>query len=185
MKENAWCWKDFLSKEDTKHLINFIEKNYDFSENEKSYKKELKNTNKVKCISWGKLKQNNLIKDIVERFYIINEDVFGYNLNSLKNSQVANFTEYPSTKKGEYKWHIDASPNHLKDIKLTGIINLSDKDYEGGEFQLSVGEIIDLPDFSQGGDMILFKSNTIHRVLPVTKGTRKTLTFFIEGPRFI
>ena len=34
------------------------------------------------------------------------------------------------------------------------------------------------------GNAIMLKSHLNHKVLPVTKGERNTLTFFICGPKF-
>jgi len=34
------------------------------------------------------------------------------------------------------------------------------------------------------GSMIMFRSSTLHRVLPITKGIRESLTLFIQGPKF-
>jgi len=33
--------------------------------------------------------------------------------------------------------------------------------------------------------MLVFKSYLVHRVTPVLKGARKTLTVFLTGPKFI
>ena len=39
--------------------------------------------------------------------------------------------------------------------------------------------------FINPGSAILFKSYLHHKVTPVTKGERKSLTYFMEGPAFI
>jgi len=63
---------------------------------------------------------------------------------------------------------------------------LSEKKYEGGEFQIFESENPEtIFNFSKGGDMLLLKSSILHRVNPVTKGIRKSLTIFLEGPKFI
>jgi len=180
-----WSWKNFISLEDRKIIIDYIENNYDFLENEKTYDNELKKTETAKCIEWNKLQKFDIIKYMVDCMLIINENNFGYNLYSFKYHTLFNLTSYSSNKKDEYKWHTDASSNEIKDIKLTGLVNLSLEKYEGGEFELHTGKELTINEFSEGGDMILFKSNLLHRVKPVTKGVRKTLAFFFEGPRFI
>ena len=41
-----------------------------------------------------------------------------------------------------------------------------------------------IENFKKCGDMILFKSHILHKVLPTKKGIRKTLAIFFEGPNF-
>ena len=80
--------------------------------------------------------------------------------------------------------HHDESRNICSDTKLTVIINLSDKKYEGGQLGLFRNEPILVKELNEPGSVIMFKSPISHRVLPVIKGERKTLVFFMEGPRF-
>ena len=185
MKHNYWFWKNFISLEDRKMIIDYIENNYDFLEDENRYNKQLKKTETVKCIEWNKLQKLDIMKYIVDCMITTNENNFGYSLYPFKYHTGFNLTSYSSDRKEEYKWHTDASTNEIKDIKLTGLLNLSLEKYEGGEFQLHIGEEYTVNEFSEGGDMILIKSNLLHRVKPIIKGMRKTLAFFFEGPRFI
>jgi PKHD-type hydroxylase len=69
--------------------------------------------------------------------------------------------------------------------KLSFVLQLSDPDdYEGGNLQLLNEN--GLPYFAprQRGSMILFDSRTQHRVLKVTKGTRKSIVGWVVGPRW-
>mgnify|MGYP003351822367 FL=1 len=57
--------------------------------------------------------------------------------------------------------------------------------FEGGLFQINKGleskpETIEMIK----GRLLLFPSFIIHRVTPVTKGIRKSLVTWVEGPRF-
>ena len=64
--------------------------------------------------------------------------------------------------------------------KLSMTIQLSDpSEYEGGD--LIVND--KLINFKTPGQAILFRSNLIHEVTPVTKGDRISLSYFIHGPR--
>src|SRR5210317_714077 len=104
---------------------------------------------------------------------IINEKHFGYNIFDMYNTNVLNLTNYSLINESKYDWHIDTSKEILTDIKFTGLINLSTESYEGGEFQLKTSNNNEtVNEFKQGGDVILFKSNILHRVLPITKGIR-------------
>ena len=69
------------------------------------------------------------------------------------------------------------------DIKLTMILNLSEEPYEGGELMLKVNvedELVNL----KSGDVVVFKPWLSHKVTPVTKGERMSLTTWVEGPKF-
>ena len=184
MKFEYWHWKDYLSLEDRKKIIDYIENNFDYIEHENSYNKNLKNTEQVKCIEWQNIQKLDIIKNLIDDMFITNENYFGYDLFPYRNKQSFCYTVYSAANKSEYKWHTDYSKNSMKDIKLTGIINLSTESYEGGEFQINNGEEYTVEKFSKGGDIILFKSHLLHRVLPIIKGTRKVLAFFFEGARF-
>ncbi len=69
--------------------------------------------------------------------------------------------------------------------KLSFVLQLSDPDdYEGGNTQLldEAGNKYFAP--RKRGAIILFDSRTQHRVLKVTKGTRKSLVGWTVGPRW-
>ena len=69
--------------------------------------------------------------------------------------------------------------------KLSFSIQLSaPEEYEGGNFQLldEAGHSYIAP--RQRGCIVLFDSRTQHRVLKVTKGTRKSIVGWVVGPRW-
>lgn len=69
--------------------------------------------------------------------------------------------------------------------KLSFSLQLSDPDdYEGGNVQFmdEAGKSYFAP--RQRGCMVLFDSRTQHRVLKVTKGTRKSIVGWVVGPRW-
>ena len=91
------------------------------------------------------------------------------------------YNVYSGDIKGKYGEHDDRSKSWSHDAKMTFLLNLSEEPYEGGDF------IIDNQTqhfFREPGTAILFKSYLKHEVTPVTKGDRKTLTYFIHGPKF-
>ena len=84
-------------------------------------------------------------------------------------------------------FHIPCSPlmkllhpeKSLYDIKLTCLLNLSEETYEGGEFYtISSNEE---KKFTTGMGLII-NSLIAHKVTPVTKGKRITLTYWAVGP---
>ena len=69
--------------------------------------------------------------------------------------------------------------------KLSFVVQLSDPDdYEGGNVQLldEAGNSYMVP--RKKGCIVLFDSRTQHRVLKVTKGTRKSIVGWTVGPRW-
>jgi len=86
---------------------------------------------------------------------------------------------YSSDIKAHYGAHTDASMSDIFETKMTLLINLSEGDYEGGEFSCNEKEA----DFREPGTVLLFKSHLLHEVKPVTKGTRISLAYFIHGPK--
>ena len=91
--------------------------------------------------------------------------------------QLANYT---SEGEGHYGWHQDFGADTIR--KLSYVLQLSRPDeYEGGELQLQCGSTIEtIP--KERGRITMFPSWVFHRVTPVTKGARQTLTTWLLGP---
>jgi predicted 2-oxoglutarate/Fe(II)-dependent dioxygenase YbiX len=180
-------WNNFLEKEQAIDLNKFIENNFNFYEPKdwgaKTDNGEYKKDSKVKIIKWKKIK--NLLNNLEQQILYANQQNFGYDINFIFEEQNCFFNIYSSENLSNYDWHTDRSSNELTDIKLTMLLNLSTESYEGGEFQLNYsGEVKTIENFKKCGDMILFKSHILHKVLPTKKGIRKTLAIFFEGPNF-
>jgi hypothetical protein len=180
-----WYIKDFFNVQQIRKISKFIESNYDSIEQEKFKARDLKGNIKKNThtlvISWKKIKDK--LEELESNIYEINLRNFGYLLTPFNNQSNAIFNIYNSKNKSEYDWHSDSSQNPLFDCKLTVLVNLSEF-YEGGEFLLNPGSPYIVPEFTQGS-ILIFKSYINHKVNPVTKGVRKTLTLFCNGPRFI
>lgn len=102
------------------------------------------------------------------------------------------YTEYYASENGHYDWHQDIGPGELPSRRKVSItIQLSDSnEYEGGELQLCTGSDGD-GTFSHtrtcergAGVGVLFPSYMMHRVSPVTKGTRKSLVLWVGGAHY-
>ena len=136
-----------------------------------------------------------------------NRENFLYDLRCIDNESM----QYTRYAEGQYyHWHNDSGlASHYKPIsngdrketdkqqqdfmnentelvrKLSFTLQLSDPDdYEGGNVQLldETGKSYIAP--RQRGCIILFDSRTQHRVLKVTKGTRKSIVGWVVGPRW-
>ena len=115
----------------------------------------------------------------------INDSYYNFDLNGYSSLQ---YTTYNETDEGRYDWHMDmimeTRLDHGETRKLSLTLLLND-DFEGGEFQLNRGReehALTLP--AKRGRAFIFPSFMIHRVKPITKGTRKSLVAWCVGPKF-
>lgn len=137
-------------------------------------------------IKWVDSYQSPKVKELLWNYAeIANRNAFGFDISYLRDIQ---YTKYHSSTNDKYDWHVDtfwANPT-MFDRKLSIVIQLSDpSDYEGGDFQFeSQYENPDRVALRQKGTVLVFPSFLMHRVTPVTKGTRKSLVAWIEGPSF-
>jgi PKHD-type hydroxylase len=124
---------------------------------------------------------DNLYKSIADRVARANQ--FGYDFDISGLFGDLQLLEYGEG--GKYDWHMDIGPGHAAHRKLSVIIQLSDPDdYEGGEvvFKASENEHT-LP--RDRGMIAIFPSYVLHKVNPVTKGTRYSLvTWAFSHRRF-
>jgi PKHD-type hydroxylase len=110
----------------------------------------------------------------------INNTFFQFDLHGL--NQGLQFTRY--TAPGQhYDWHVDRS--YLSGTrKLSLSLQLNDpKEYKGGELQLKFGRKDEIVK-RERGMITFFPSYTLHRVKPVTQGTRYSLVAWVSGPPF-
>ena len=108
---------------------------------------------------------------------IINRNTFEYNLYWNFHIEALNYNVYGT--EGEYGWHIDIEREAKFDMKLTCLLNLSEEPYEGGKFyMINQNEEIKF----DSGSGLLFNSLIAHKVTPITKGKRITLTYWATGP---
>ena len=84
----------------------------------------------------------------------------------------------------KYDWHLDRGMSTFAPRKLSLVLQLSDpSEYEGGDLELFTGSN-PIVVTKQRGLVTAFPSFVLHRVTPVTKGTRKTLVAWLTGPKF-
>ena len=100
-------------------------------------------------------------------FYIFHKDGKGDHLSAY---------DYPNN---EFKH------GHVRKLSMTVLLN---DNYEGGEFQFTTYKQeeceIHTPEFNKTGTIIMFPSDVEHRVTPVTKGIRYSLTGWVHGDAF-
>jgi PKHD-type hydroxylase len=132
--------------------------------------------------AWIFERLNFIIDNLNSRFY--NYDLNGYSF--------LQYGEYLGNELGKYDWHMDAyfGPHpegftEPRKLSITVLLNDPDTDYEGGNFEINKGRFTDVDVVPlKKGTLIAFPSYVIHRVAPVTKGIRKSLVIWVQGPKF-
>ena len=114
----------------------------------------------------------------------LNGKYFGLDLWGFGESFQYTTYKYNKKTKQHYDWHMDQGPNDNAPRKLSLVLQLSDPtEYEGGDLQLMTGTTPEICK-KQKGLIYAFPSYVMHRVSPITHGTRRTLVVWISGPRF-
>ena len=110
-----------------------------------------------------------------------NNNHFGF--DGVKITEQAQYTEYPAG--GFYDWHIDSdivgmNEPPVRKISMTCLLS-HESEFEGGGLELMSDGKIARP---KQGQAIFFASYIRHRVIPITKGIRKSLVMWFGGPSF-
>lgn len=112
-----------------------------------------------------------------------NRDAFHFDLAEFAESpQVA---RYGAERAAHFDWHSDIGAGALAaKRKLTIVVQLSEPEaYQNGTLELQPdSNVLQAP--RTQGTAILFPSFVLHRVTPVTSGTRWSLTLWAHGPDF-
>ena len=152
---------------------------------DESKKTNVNNTVRITDVSWiDKTKDNAWIFNKLEYYVNYLNDMF-YKFD-LTNYESLQFTSY--NKKGShYDWHVDTFHNMVEPLnrKLSMSLFLTEKsEYMGGDFEYKIASIPEKINEDSKGSLIVFPSYLLHRVTPVTKGVRKSLVMWTQGPHF-
>lgn len=113
----------------------------------------------------------------------LNGQFFDFNLSGFVED--FQYTVYEANKKSHYNWHMDKGLlNGSAPRKLSLVLQLSDpSEYKGGDLEFMVGPETTVAT-KKKGLIYVFPSWVMHRVTPVTKGTRRSLVVWAAGPKF-
>ena len=136
-------------------------------------------TSHISWIPFNKLPE--MYKTLEEVMSRTNNNHFGF--EGMQITEQAQYTEYPSG--GFYDWHIDSDVVGLNEppvrkISMTCLLS-HESEFEGGGLELMSDGKIARP---KQGQAIFFASYIRHRVIPITKGVRKSLVMWFGGPSF-
>ena len=133
-------------------------------------------------ISWIPFAKMQEMYKVIENIMLkTNSNHFGF--DGMRLTEPAQYTEYPTG--GFYDWHIDSDVNcanepPIRKISMTCLLS-PESEFEGGGLELmSDGKIVK----PKQGQAIFFASYIRHRVIPISKGIRKSLVMWFGGPSF-
>lgn len=111
----------------------------------------------------------------------LNNRFYRFDISGLENLQ---YTLYHGSEGGHYDWHIDYGAHNPRPRKISLSLQLSDEaGYDGCDLQFQPGNKIGTAPRKRG-TLIAFPSFFLHRVTPITRGTRKSLVIWVAGPAF-
>jgi len=137
---------------------------------------------RISHISWipfNKLPEMyETLNNIIQR---TNNNHFGF--EGIQITEQAQYTEYPEG--GFYNWHMDSdivgiNEPPVRKISMTCLLS-HELEFEGGGLELMDEGKIAKP---KQGHAIFFASFIRHRVVPITRGVRKSLVMWFGGPSF-
>tara|TARA_R100001163_G_scaffold23804_1_gene19884 strand:+ start:1018 stop:1602 length:585 start_codon:yes stop_codon:yes gene_type:complete len=123
----------------------------------------------------------HMYRKLEEVMWVTNKRHFGF--ENVEINEQAQYTEYPEG--GFYDWHMDCDIIMQKEppvrkISMTLILS-DDSEYEGGGLEIASPGKVARP---KQGHAVFFASFINHRVVPVTRGVRKSLVMWFGGEPF-
>lgn len=136
-------------------------------------------------LSWAHPRDAPWVFDrLIQAVERLNERWFGFDLAGFHDP--LQLTRYDAKDGGHYDWHTDRGTfvNANPPRKLTIVVQLSDGNaYTGGDLELLFGREPVRVARAVGG-LHVFPSFVLHRVTPVTCGSRLSLVGWVIGPKF-
>jgi len=177
-----FCWFDrFLSADDIARVLE-IAAHVEPERAAVGENRDLKETIRTSVVRWIYPDTNNawLFDRIGGLVKGCNDVRYGFDLWAMTEGlQIAEYG--PGN---FFEWHKDHAKGRQSTRKLSITIQLSDpSEYDGGDMEFLAGpEILTAP--KAIGTAMVFPAFVMHRVTPVTRGTRRSLVSWISGPPY-
>ena len=122
-----------------------------------------------------------VIDRIMTQVVEANNIIWNFDLKAIIDN--IQYTEYDGNG-GHYDWHLDIGPGSISHRKISIVIQLSDPDdYVGGDLEImNASEKTVIP--RGKGNVVIFPSFLLHRVVPLTSGNRKSLVLWVGGDHY-
>jgi len=134
---------------------------------------------RISHISWIPFnKMPEMYKVVEQIMHKTNLNHFGF--EGMQLTEPAQYTEYPEG--GFYDWHMDSEINCVNEppvrkISMTCLLS-HESEFEGGGLEIGKDGDIVRP---KQGQAVFFASFIRHRVVPITRGIRKSLVMWFGG----
>lgn len=121
-----------------------------------------------------------LYEKLADLVMVANNRMWNCDIQSLSES--IQYGTYPAQKNGHYDFHLDVGKAaSARKLSTSLLISEPEVDYAGGQFEFLVGKVPKQVDLA-AGSLVVFPSYLLHRVKPVTIGTRESLVTWVHGP---
>jgi len=111
----------------------------------------------------------------------LNDQLWQFSISGF--SELFQYTIYNGQEQAYFDWHVDQGFVEVP-RKLSFSLQLSHgSQYEGYDLQFHAGRLVETAP-RERGVVIAFPSYVLHRVTPITSGTRKSVVIWITGPKF-
>lgn len=179
---NFAYWEKTFSDEEILKIVEIGEK-YNNLQQGQIANGSVSNEIRKSKISWLELNQDtqfiyDRVRDIITT---LNARYFQFDLYGFVEH--IQYTVYDE-ENAHYDWHLDRGTVSTSPRKLSVVIQLSDpSEYDGGNLKFMVSGNPDTAKKAKGM-LYAFPSFVLHKVEPVTSGTRKSLVIWLSGPKF-
>jgi len=182
MKNIWWYYENFFNLKTVKEINKIAKQKKDQSAIDAKASAVSKVCD-VTVFNYGYIK--HILDPLNEYIDYINQEEFGYDLYPMTTYHTLNHNTYKADNNGHYDYHIDGEGyDKINTSKITCLINLSEKTYEGGDFYIFQGSENKVKELNTIGSIVMFPSFLNHRVSPVTKGERTSLAIWRKGPHW-
>jgi PKHD-type hydroxylase len=121
---------------------------------------------------------------ILSQICRLNSELWYFDLTGFVPDDQAKLMTYRGGSGDHYDWHIDVGRGNTASRKLGFTVQLSDgAEYEGGDLEFHA-LAADRQAFRRKGMMLVFPAFWLHRVAPLTGGTRHVIVGWVPGPSF-
>jgi PKHD-type hydroxylase len=122
-----------------------------------------------------------IYRKLTDAVNTVNKQFWEYDLDYIETLQYTIYDEHDD----HYNGHIDMMLTGLHMRKLSFSLQLDDPDtYEGCDLEMSSGGQTWVPTKRTQGTFIAFPSWLMHRVTPLTSGSRRSIVGWVCGPKF-
>ena len=138
-------------------------------------------TNSVSWMNSNDPESAWIYRKLTDAVNTVNAQFWEYNLDYIETLQYTIYNQHND----HYHGHIDMMLSGLHMRKLSFSLQLDDPDsYEGCDLEMSSGGQKWVPTKRKQGSFIAFPSWLMHRVTPLTSGSRHSVVGWVCGPKF-